>query len=273
VFLTRSTHPGWLSNAYLVADGSGRTAIAVDSGAPLGPLLEALEAQNLALVAILTTHRHADHVAGHPALVRRTGATVYALRGEAEHIQGGLPLEDGETREWGGIRVRAIALPGHTEGHGGYLVEDVGLFTGDCLFAGSVGGCAGPSAGSFEDLRRSIVESILALPDETMVYPGHADATTIGRERTTNPFIRVMTGLDAAGTGPCLALGRPARLVVLARDFDGSTKAWVRFLDTDDDLILSGRSVEVRVGIPCVPGKPAPSTPPPRRTPNEVSRE
>jgi len=273
VILTRSTHPGWLSNSYLLSHQESGTAVAVDTGAPLGPLFDALAAHRVELTAILTTHRHVDHVAGHPELARRTGAKVYALRGEAEHVQGALPLEDGEVREWGGIRVRAIGLPGHTWHHAGYLVNGVGLFSGDCLLAGSVGTCAGPSAGSFEDHRRSLVERILALPDDTAVHPGHAEATTIGRERTTNPFIRVMTGLDGAGAGPCLALGRPARLVVLARDFDGSTKAWVRFLDTDSDLILSGRRVEVHMGLPAPREKRGPCESEPRSKSPELSRK
>jgi len=273
LILTRSTHPGWLSNAYLVADVESRTAVAVDSGAPLGPLFDALATHGLELAAILTTHRHADHVAGHPELLRRTGAKVYALRGEAEHVSQALPLEDGEVREWGGIRVRVVGLLGHTDHHAGYLMDGVGFFSGDCLVAGSIGGCAGPSASSFEDLRRSLLEKILTLPDETAVHPGHAEPTTIGHERTSNPFIRVMTGLDAEGSGACLALGRPARLVVLARDFDGGTKAWVRFLDTNSDLIISGRRVEVHVAIPCEPQTPRQRRPETGPKPPEASRD
>jgi hydroxyacylglutathione hydrolase len=273
VILTHSTHPGWLSNAYLAADGERGAAIVVDTGAPLGPIFDALESHGLTLVAILTTHRHADHVAGHPEMVRRTGAMIYAPRGEAQHVPGAIPVEDGQTLEWGSIRVQVIGLPGHTDHHAGYLVDGVGLFSGDCLFAGSVGACAGPTAGSFEDLRRSLVECILTLPDDTAVYPGHAEATQIGRERITNPFLRVMTGLDSAGAGPCVALGRPARLLVLARDFDGSTKAWVRFLDTGSDLIVSGNRVEVHVGFPRPQSRPQPLGRGTRPSTSETARE
>jgi hypothetical protein len=165
-------------------------------------------------------------------------------------VPGAIALEDGEKREWDGVHVTAMALPGHTVHHGGFLVENVGLFSGDCLFAGSVGGCSDPAAAPFDALRCSIVERILTLPDDTPVYPGHAEATTVGRERTTNPFVRVMTGLDTPGTTPCVALGRAARLIVLARDYDGTTKAWVRFQDTGADLILAGRRVEIHIVIP-----------------------
>jgi hydroxyacylglutathione hydrolase len=250
VILTHSTHPGWLSNAYLAADGENGTAIMVDTGAPLGPLFDALESHGLELAAILTTHRHADHIAGHPEMTRRTGAKIHALRGEAQHVPGAIPVDGDQVLEWGGIRVQVIGLPGHTDHHAGYLVDGIGLFCGDCLFAGSIGACVGPTAGAFEDLRRSLLERILALPDDTPVYPGHAEATLIGRERITNPFLRVMTDLDSAGTGTCLALGRPARLIVLARDFDGSTKAWVRFLDSGSDLVLSGNRVEIHMEFP-----------------------
>lgn len=250
MILLHSTHPGWLSNSYLVAPGEGGDALVVDSGAPLAPLFDALESHSLRLRAILTTHRHPDHVAGNPELARRTGVPIFALAGEAEHVAGAISLRAGEHKSWDGIELRTLHLPGHTAFQAGYHVEGVGLFCGDCLFAGSIGGNMGPASTGFSDIRVAIVERILEMPDETPIFPGHAEPTTVGRERSTNPFVRVMTGLDPEGSGRCLALGRGARLVVLARDFDGRPKAWVRFDDDALDAVIPGSFVEIHLGLP-----------------------
>jgi hydroxyacylglutathione hydrolase len=232
--------PRWLSNAYLVGDREGGSAVVVDSGAPIAPLLDGLRAHRLSLAAILTTHRHIDHVQGHAELAERTGAAIYALAPEAPHVAGARPLEFEEERSWGGLRVRAVPLLGHTSGHAGYFIEGIGLFTGDCLFAGSLGGTVGPGHGVFEDARRA-VERILSFPEETPIHPGHSGSTHVGVERERNPFIRVMLGREPEGRGRCRALGRAARLVVLARDYDGGTKAWVRFDDGQDALVPGSR--------------------------------
>jgi len=242
MILERSMDPGWLSNAYLVGDRPGGRAVLVDSGAPLEPLLGAIERHGLTAAAILTTHRHIDHVQGHAELTRRTGAPIFALAPEAPHVARALPLEFEEERAFGGLRVRAVPLLGHTAGHAGYLIEGSGLFTGDCLFAGSLGGTVAPGNSGFEDARRA-VDRILSLPDMTPVYPGHAGPSTVGSERAGNPFIRVMLGLEPEGRAPCRALGQEARLIVLARDYDGGTKAWVRFEDGRDALVPGSRVV------------------------------
>jgi len=236
----RSMDPGWLSNAYLVGDADGGTAVVVDSGAPLGPLLGALERHRLRLAAILTTHRHVDHVQGHLELSRRTGAPIYAFAPEIQHVSAAHPLEPERWNPWGRLKVRTVPLPGHTAGHAGYLIKQVGLFTGDCLFAGSLGGTVAAGASGFEDARRS-VDRILALPDRTPIHPGHAGPTTVGAERTGNPFIQIMNGRVAEGDGRCEALGRPARLILLAADYDGGTKAWVRYDDATDALVPGSR--------------------------------
>src|SRR5881296_493519 len=106
MILERSMDPGWLSNAYLIGDRDGGTAVVVDSGAPLPPLFSAIERHRLELRAILTTHRHADHVQGHSELARRTGAPIYALRPETPHVMAALALEPEEERVWEGLRVR-----------------------------------------------------------------------------------------------------------------------------------------------------------------------
>ena len=234
--------PGWLSNAYLVGDVEGGHAVIVDSGAPLRPLFQAIEEHRLNVVAILTTHRHPDHVQGHADLAGRTGAPVYALASETPHVPAALALEPEGVSAWGGLCVRTVPLPGHTGGHAGYLIDGVGLFTGDCLFAGSLGGTVGAGSSGFEDARRA-VQRILSLPDTTRIHPGHAGPTTVGSERLRNPFIRVLTGRDPGGHGRCTALGRPGRLVVLARDYDGGTKAWVRFDDDGAEALVPGSRV------------------------------
>jgi glyoxylase-like metal-dependent hydrolase (beta-lactamase superfamily II) len=246
VIFERSTDRRLLSNAYLVADRDGGTAIAIDTGAPLDRLLRTLERRDLRLVAVLCTHRHEDHVAGNDELVHRTDALVLASRLEAPHISGASPLDESETRRFGELTVRVVPLPGHTSGQCGFLVADVGLFTGDCLFRGSIGGTIGSGATSFEDVRRSI-ERIFALPDETPIHPGHGESTTVAAERATNPFVRAILGLETPAGGRCVALGRPADLVVLATDYDGGTKAWVRFDDGRDALVPGSRVV---VSIP-----------------------
>jgi len=238
--------PGWLSNAYLVGERVGGAAVVIDSGAPIAPLVAALTRHKLRLAAILTTHRHIDHVQGHAELVRAMRAPIFALAPEAPHVVGAGTLEFEEERLWGGLHVRAVPLLGHTSGHAGYLIGGVGLFTGDCLFAGSLGGTVAPGNSGFEDARRA-VDRILRLPDDTPVHPGHAGPTTVGAERTGNPFIRAMLGHDPEGRRRCLALGREARLIVLARDYDAGTKAWVRF-DDGEDALVPGSRVQVLNG-------------------------
>ena len=84
------------------------------------------------------------------------------------------------------------------------------------------------------------------LPHETVIHPGHAEDTTIGREWEQNAFIRTWRGLDPEGQEPCTALGEPATLVLLGADYDGGTKAWIRWPDGSDDIV-PGSKVE-RVG-------------------------
>ena len=259
MILVQSTHPGWLSNAYLVAAREGGDAVMIDSGAPLGTIREAIESLRLRLRAVLTTHRHPDHVAGHPEVRSRTGAAIPALRGEAEHVDGAEPLDDGQELVLQEFTVRVLHLPGHTPFHAGYFIEGSGLFVGDALFAGSVGSTLRFGPSGFAGERWSLVERVLGFPDGTPVLPGHGAATTVGRERSTNPFLRVLTGLDPEGVGPCTASGRAARLIVLARDFDGRTKAWVRFEDDSTDAILPGNRVECHRGVPRGADAPRPS--------------
>jgi hydroxyacylglutathione hydrolase len=212
--------PGWLSNAYLVYDEPGGTAVFVDSGAPLGPLVAAVEREGLSVTHLLTTHSHHDHVAGDDELRSRFGIPI---------VKG--PLETG------GLRFEALPTPGHTDDMLAFVANGECVFTGDTLFKDSVGG------GDFTQVRRSVMEVLLALPDEMRVYPGHTDETTIGRERAENPFVRVWNGAEPEGTERCRVGGEGATLIVWSPDYDGKGKAWVRF-DDGRDAIVGGSRVE-----------------------------
>jgi glyoxylase-like metal-dependent hydrolase (beta-lactamase superfamily II) len=117
-----------------------------------------------------------------------------------------------------------------------FLVEDV-VFTGDTLFKDAVGG------GNLEQVQRSVMNVFMALPDSTIVLPGHTDETTIGREREHNPFVRVWSGAEPEGAERVRVGGRDATLIVWSPDYDGKGKAWVRF-DDGNDAIVGGSKVD-----------------------------
>jgi hydroxyacylglutathione hydrolase len=239
VIVERSMDPSWLSNAYLVADRSGGTGLFVDSGAPLDPLIAAVERLELHVPYLLTTHGHGDHVAHHDDLERRFGLAV--LADPAEEVSGAEPLSHGSVLDVGDLRIRTLRTPGHSPGGLSFVVNDEACFTGDTLFAGSVGG----TRDSFEDVRRSVMDVLMGLSPDIRVYPGHTDETTIGWESEHNPFIRVWRGLDPEGEERCFVSGEEATLVVWSPDYDGGGKAWVRFQD-GRDAIVGGSRVERR---------------------------
>jgi hydroxyacylglutathione hydrolase len=211
--------PGWLSNAYLVADEPGGTAVFVDSGAPLEPLHAAVERERLTVTHLLVTHGHPDHVAGNDEIVARYG----------------VPVVTGPVRT-GGLEIEAVPTPGHSDDMVAFVVGDA-VFSGDTLFKDAVGG------GDLDAIRRAVMDVFMALPPETRVLPGHTDETTIGREWEQNPFVRVWRGAEPEGTERVRVGGRDATLVVWSPDYDGKGKAWVRFAD-GRDAIVGGSRVE-----------------------------
>jgi glyoxylase-like metal-dependent hydrolase (beta-lactamase superfamily II) len=245
MILERFEQPDWLSNTWLVAAGEGGPALLVDAGADAGPILAAVRQRRLEVTKILLTHHHHDHAAEARSLANGTGARIAAHPEEvplfADTSLVHDPLADGEVFRCGDLSVRALHIPGHTAGQLAFHIETVGLFTGDTLFAGSIGGTLAPGNTSFADLRASLLERLMVFPDDTPVLPGHRLPTTIGEERRKNPFLRVLAGLDPEGEDTAVFAGRRVRLIVWARDYDGGHKAWVRFENGRDEVVPGSR--------------------------------
>jgi glyoxylase-like metal-dependent hydrolase (beta-lactamase superfamily II) len=242
VILERSMNDQFLSNTYLVADEDGGTAVMIDAGGPVEPLLEAIEARDLTLSHVLLTHHHFDHVCElEKVLERHPDAQV--LGHELEEVEGRTgTIAPGDAVEAGRLRIESIHTPGHTAGMLSFLV-DGHVFTGDTLFRNSVGGVRAPGHTTFEDIRESIMDRLLKLPAETEIHPGHTDPTTVAEEWEGNAFVRVWRGIDPEGDEKCTAMGEPATLVLLGDDYDGGHKAWVRWEDGRDDIV-PGSQVE-----------------------------
>ena len=215
-------HPGLLSNAYAIADEAGGTAVFVDSGADVGPLVAAVEEWGATPVALLRTHSHHDHVEHERELADRFGIPVIAEAG---------------VYEWGGLRILGVATPGHSDDMVAFVVEGKAVLTGDTLFKDAVGG------GDSEAIKNAVMDTFMELPDELRVLPGHSEETTIGREREANPFVRVWSGAEPEGTERVRVGGRDATLLVWSPDYDGKGKALVRF-DDGDEAIVGGSRVE-----------------------------
>jgi hydroxyacylglutathione hydrolase len=222
MLIARSMHPEWLSNAYVIAVEEGGVAVFVDSGADIEPLVAAVEEWGAHPVALLRTHSHHDHIENEDELTGRYEIPVVAEPGEWE---------------WEGLAVRGLATPGHADEHVSFVIGEELVATGDVLFRDAVGG------GNVEQVRSSVMDVLLSLPDETLVLPGHTDETTIGRERKANPFVRVWSGAEAELGEPVRVAGRDATLLVWSPDYDGKGKAQVRF-DDGTEAIVGGSRVE-----------------------------
>ena len=238
-------HPQWLSNAYLVADKPGGTAVIIDSGGPPEPLLAAVERLELQVPYLLLTHHHHDHVAENHVYKERLGVEILAHPQEAERLLDvDRSIEPGEVLEVGALHIDGLHTPGHTAGMLSFRIGNEAVFTGDTLFKGSVGGVRAPGSTTFADLKQSIMDVLMKLPPETAVHPGHTDATTIGEEWEHNAFVRVWRGLDDESSDHCTVQGQGATLVLFAPDYDGGHKAWVRWDESGRDDIVPGSMVE-----------------------------
>jgi len=232
-------HEQWLSNSYLVADELGAHALMIDAGGPVQPLLDVLDRMRFQLTHVLLTHHHHDHVAElDRALERHPGTEVLIHQLEREDVARATgTIEPGRPIECGALTIEPIHTPGHTAGMVSLLVNGTDVFTGDTLFKRSVGGVRAPGHTTYADLKSSIMDKLLKLPPETRVHPGHTDPTTVADELERNPFVRIWRGLDSEGEEPCTVFGESATLVLLAEDYDGGHKAWVRWPDGSDDIV------------------------------------
>lgn len=202
------------TNCYVIAPEPGGPAVVVDAPPDVEAVVGLLGQHDLFLSALLVTHGHIDHAGGAGGVVHETGVSAYLhpdddflasdpIR-QVRSLFGFVPpgaeewapperyvdLRHGQRLDIAGFSFEVRHTPGHTPGHCVFVVEDEGiLFSGDQLFAGSIGRTDFPY-GSFDDLMASMRTEVMTLPDETRVLPGHGPETTIGRERRVNPFIR-----------------------------------------------------------------------------------
>jgi len=202
-------------NCSIIGDPVSREAVVLDPGDEVNRIMDLLGRHKLTVKAIVSTHAHIDHVGGLKKLHDYTGAPVLMHRDDvplyqAMEMQAGFLgveppptteihqfLREGDTLQWGSLTAQVIHTPGHTPGSSClFLPPEAGkvtvaapvLFAGDTLFSGSIGR-TDLWGGSMEKIMESLLTKLMALPDDTLVYPGHGSPTTIGQERHSNPFL------------------------------------------------------------------------------------
>jgi glyoxylase-like metal-dependent hydrolase (beta-lactamase superfamily II) len=172
-------------NAFLVWDPATKVAAAFDTGSDCAPALAVAREKGLEVQHVFLTHTHPDHIADLARLTAETAAPAYVSH--LEPTGNARAVREGDVWRLGSLTVRALATSGHTKGGTTYFVTGLArpvAAVGDAMFAGSMGG----GNVSYEDALRNNVEKILALPDETLILPGHGPVATVGEQKQHNPF-------------------------------------------------------------------------------------
>lgn len=188
------------TNCYLVADASTKEACLIDPGSDPKPIKSFITKEGLDLKFIINTHGHGDHIGansffGAPIFVHRLDKDflkdpdmnmsrsfmMNIVSPDADRL-----LEEGDVLKLGGLELKILHTPGHTPGSVSVVLDGV-VFTGDALFAGSIGR-TDFEYGDQDSLIRSITQKLLTLKDDTVIYPGHGEPSTIGEEKKSNPF-------------------------------------------------------------------------------------
>lgn len=194
-----------MTNCYVVGCEDTKKGVVIDPGEEADRILNVVKENGLSVEYIINTHGHFDHVGGNNRMKEATGADILIHRLDAPRLNevgaaaaawgmrvddspsANRQLEDGDKISFGNIEFTVIHTPGHTEG-GISLYADGNVFVGDTLFAGSIGRTDFPG-GNFDVLKKSIQGRLFELDDDTRVWPGHNNETTIGREKMMNPFV------------------------------------------------------------------------------------
>ena len=203
--IERLTVGVYAANCYIVYCEDTKEGIVIDPGDEGDRILKRVEELNLDVKYIILTHGHGDHIGGLKEVKKGTQASILIHEGDRELLNDGTKnlssvmatgsvqleadrfVKDGEELSFGNYSAKIIHTPGHTPG-GISINIDGSLFTGDTLFAGSIGRTDFPG-GSYEQIINSIKEKLVPFSDDIIVYPGHGPSSTIGREKVSNPFI------------------------------------------------------------------------------------
>lgn len=193
------------TNCYVLGCSESKEGIIIDPGGEANRILDVVQKHGLRIRYIINTHAHVDHIGANGLLKEATGATLAIHPADAESLKNPMQsllaltgklkpspppdmlVNEGDIIKAGSLEVEVIHTPGHTPG-GISLKVGPNLFTGDSLFAGSIGRTDFPG-GSYKTLIESIACKLLRYPDATIIYPGHGPSSTIGEERKYNPFL------------------------------------------------------------------------------------